>query len=313
VEFVSIMQSRTFREKVIEEFDLISYFKLQDRPRDEAMELARMKLANSVSSISVDPESNLVTIKIETKDKLFSRDIAQFYLDELQNYLHFNRGSKSKLQREFLEQQVLSTRADIDSLAVALRDFQKRNRTIGLDEQTTALITLYGTSVSEFFKADLEYELARQQYGPDSPVLEDLGRRKSILQDKIKELESSDSKLVPAYLLQVDRIPDLALQYAQLRLNLEIKQKVFEYLYPQYEIARLDEAREMPSFDILDSPSLAGLRSKPKRAILVSVITFMAFLLACLLAVLKENLQVVYKDKVDRILGELRGTRKKRD
>ncbi len=307
VEFVTIMQSRTFREKVIGHFDLIRYFKLEHLPLDEAMEKAVFKLASSVTRISVDEESKLITIRVETRDKLFSRDIAQFYLDELQSYLLTNRGSKSKLQRIFLEEQVGSTKADIESLATAVRDFQKRNRAIGLDEQTTALISLYSESISEYYKTEIEYEVARQQYQPDSPVLAELAKRRKVLSDKIKQFEDSKTPLLPEYVLQIDRIPDLALQFAQLKLNLEIKQKVFEYLYPQYEIARLEELREMPDFDILDRPSLAGLRSKPKRAVLVSVVTFMAFLLACFLAVVKENLLVTHRDKVDRIIGALRG------
>lgn len=301
VEFVSIMQSRTFREKVIDKFNLIPYFKLDKHPRSEALELAVFALAHKVTRINTDPESKLITVRVETKDKFLSKNIAQFYLDELQRYLKVNRSSKSKLQREFLEGQVYDTAAEIESLGVAVRDFQKRNRTIGIDEQTTALIDLYSLNISEYYKADIEYEVAKKQYGADSPVLDELARRRSVLAAKIKELENSDSQLVPAYMPQIGRIPDLALQFAQLKLNLEIKQKVYEYLYPQYEVAKLDELREMPRFDILDSPSLAGLRSKPKRAILVAVVTFAAFLLGCLLALVLENLLVTHRDKVDRI------------
>lgn len=306
VEFVSIMQSRSFREKVVERFRLIPYFKLQEQPKAVAMETAVFRLANKITRINTDPESKLITLRVETRDKFLSKNIAQYYLDELSRYLRENRGSKSKLQRQFLERQVETTRLEIDSLAAAVRDFQSRNRTIGLDEQTVALIDLYSQNISEYYKADLEYEVGKKQYGPDSPVLEELARRRGLLAGKIRELEDSDTELVPKYLPQIDRIPDLALQFAQLKLNLEIKQKVFEYLYPQYEVAKLEELREMPRFDILDSPSLAGMRSKPRRAVLVTVITIAAFLLACVLAVLIENLRVVHKDKVDRILGTFR-------
>lgn len=313
VEFVSIMQSRTFREKVIDKFNLIPYFKLEKKPRDVARELAVYELAHGVTRINTDPESKLITIRVETRDKLMSRNIARFYIDELQSYLKTNRGSKSRLQRQFLEGQVNSTKAEIDSLAVAVKDFQTRNRTIGLDEQTTALVELYSQNISEYYKSDIEYEVAKAQYGADSPILEELARRRNILAGKIRELENSNSALVPKYMPQIDRIPGLALQFAQLKLNLEIKQKVYEYLYPQYELAKLEELRDMPSFDIMDSPSLAGMRSKPRRAILVAVATFAAFLLACLLAVVLENLKVIHKDKVDRIRSAFQRKRAGKD
>ncbi len=303
VEFVSIMQSRSFREEVVKEFDLLRYYKLLDKPPLEAMEKAVFRLGNKMTRISTDQESKLITIKVETKDKLLSKNIAQYYLDSLQEYLSTKRGSKSKMQRQFLEEQVSYTKATIESLAVALKDFQKENRAVGLDEQTEALIGLYGESVAQYYKAEIEYEVAKQQYDSNSAVLADLARRRDVLAGKVKELESNNSQLVPSYIPQISRIPDLSMQYAMLKINLEIQKTVFEYLYPQYEIAKLEEARDMPSYDVLDSPSLAGLRSKPKRALTVVVITVMAFLLACLLAVIMENLQVTHRDQMDRVLG----------
>lgn len=307
VEFINIMQSRSFREEVVKEFDLLRYYKLQNKPPLEAMEKAVFKLGNNTAHISTDYESKLITIKVETKDKLLSKNIAQYYLDSLQEYLSTKRGSKSKLQRQFLEEQVSDTKATIDSLATALKDFQKTNRAVGLDEQTQALIGLYSESVVQYYKAEIEYEVAKQQFDSNSAVLADLASRRDVLAGKVKELESSNSQLVPSYIPQISRIPDLSLQYAKLKLNLEIQKKVFEYLYPQYEIAKLEEARDMPSYDVLDSPSLAGLRSKPKRALMVVVITVMAFLLACFLAVIMENLQVIHREQVDRILGAFKG------
>lgn len=307
VEFVSIMQSRSFREEVVKEFDLLRYYNLQDRPPLEAMEKAVFRLGNKMTRISTEQESKLITISVETKDKLLSKNIAQYYLDSLQDYLRTKRGSKSKLQREFLEKQVSDTKASTESLAVALKDFQKKNRTVGLDEQTQALIGLYSESVAQYYKAETEYEIAKQQFDSNSAVLADLARRRDVLSDKVKELESSNSQLVPSYIPQISRIPDLSLQYAKLKLNLEIQKKVYEYLYPQYELAKLEEARDMPSYDVLDSPSLAGLRSKPKRAMMVVVITVMAFLLACFLAVIMENLQVIHRDQMERVLGAFKG------
>ena len=102
VEFVSIMQSRSFREEVVKEFDLLRYYKLLDKPPLEAMEKAVFRLGNKMTHISTDQESKLITIKVETKDKLLSKNIAQYYLDSLQEYLSTKRGSKIKMQRQVL-------------------------------------------------------------------------------------------------------------------------------------------------------------------------------------------------------------------
>jgi uncharacterized protein involved in exopolysaccharide biosynthesis len=141
VDFISVMQSRTFREKVIEEFDLIPYFKIK-KPYEHARELALWKLQNNLIRLIYDQESYIITISAETKDKSMSREIVEFYLRELESYNQDNRMSKGRMKREFLETQVAKHMADVDSLAKALRDFQTKNKSVALDQQTEAMVSM---------------------------------------------------------------------------------------------------------------------------------------------------------------------------
>ena len=299
IDFIAIMKSRTFREKVINEFDLIKYFKIK-KPRDHAMELALFKLQNSVMRLVFDQESYIVSISAETKDKAMSKEIVSFYLAELDSYNRQSRLSKGKMKREFLEGQVKLHMADVDSLARAMRDFQTKNKSIALDQQTEAMVALYGETVAKSMQAEIEYDLAKSQYSESSPIVQELANKKRILTEKIKDLEDSKSPLTPDYILQIDKIPDLNLQLAQLMINIEIKKKVIEYIYPQFELAKLEELKDMPSFEVIDQPQEAGMRSKPKRAILVIVLTMAAFILACTVALIREGLRL-NEDKVNAI------------
>ncbi|HPF08342.1 MAG: Wzz/FepE/Etk N-terminal domain-containing protein [Candidatus Cloacimonetes bacterium] len=290
VDFISVMQSRTFREKVIEEFDLIPYFKIK-KPYEHARELALWKLQNNLIRLIYDQESYIITISAETKDKSMSREIVEFYLRELESYNQDNRMSKGRMKREFLETQVAKHMADVDSLAKALRDFQTKNKSVALDQQTEAMVSMYGEIVAQYMQTDIEYELAKNQYSESSPIVQELAAKKALLSGKVKELENSNTTLTPDYLIQIDKIPDLSMQLAMLMVNVEIKKQIIEYLYPQFELAKLEELKDMPSFQIIDAPREAGMRSKPKRAILVVIITLAAFIFACVLALIVNGLQ----------------------
>lgn len=285
VDFISVMKSRSFREKVIEEFRLIPYFKIT-KPYEHARELALFKLQNNLIRLVFDQESQIISITAETKDRTMSKNIVEYYLRELEAYNQTTRLSKGKLKREFLEKQVNGHKAEVDSLAGALRDFQAKNKSVALDQQTQAMVGMYSETVSNLMKADLEYELAKNQYSESSPIVQELANKKAFLSAKVKELESSSSSLSPEYLIQIDKIPDLSMQLALLMVNLEIKKKVLEYLYPQYELAKLEEVKDLPTFQIIDAPREAGMRSKPKRAVLVILITTAAFIFACALAMI---------------------------
>jgi tyrosine-protein kinase Etk/Wzc len=305
VDFITIMKSRTFRERVINEFDLIEYFEIT-KPRDHAMELALERLQTKMMQIVFDPESYIISIRAETKDKAMSVAVVNYYLDQLEQYNQQNRLTKGRLKREFLESQVNMHMSDVDSLALALRDFQVQNKSIALEQQTTAMVTMYAETVTKFMQAEIELELAQAQYAESSPLVTELKARHEILTQKLKELENSDARLTPDYLIQIDKVPDLSMQLALLMMNMEIKKTVLEYLYPQYELAKLEEHKDLPSFEVIDQPREAGMRSKPRRAILVIVITMAAFIFSTLLALVVEAL-FHDADKVRQIWNTLWG------
>ena len=304
-DFITVMKSRTFREKVIDEFDLISYFKI-NKPHDYARELALHKMQNSMIRLVFDQESNILSISAETKDKSMSKAVVNFYLEELEKYNQGSRLTQGSLKRAFLEGQVAQNMAEVDSLALALRDFQTKNKSIALDQQTEAIVGLYAETVAKYLQTELELDLAKTQYSETSPLVAELSAKKELLGRKVKELEDSSQTLAPSYLIQIDKVPDLSMKLALLMMNLKIKQTVVEYLYPQYELAKLEEAKDMPTFEVIDAPLEAGRRSKPKRAIVVIIITMAAFIFSCVIAMICESLNQ-NKELVQKIVAAIKG------
>jgi uncharacterized protein involved in exopolysaccharide biosynthesis len=305
VDFIYIMQSRKFQEEVIRKFNLIPYYKIDEPDTLKAMELAVKQLSESTMQIFYDQKTYLVNIIAETKNKELSRQIVQYHLDSLNKYILHSKMSKGRQKREFLEKQVNNHLQTVDSLSTQIRDFQKTNRSIDITQQTQAQLELYSEIVSEYMQTEIEHSLALSQYSSDSPAVIALAEKMQLLKQKIKSLENSGSDLVPEYIVQIDKIPDLAMQYAQLMLNLEIEKKIIEYLYPQFELAKLEEVKDLPSFEVYDAPQLAGIRSKPKRALTVVLSTVAAFILSCVLALIVESLQGENKEKITAITTAL--------
>ena len=310
VDFIYIMQSRKFREEVVRKFNLIQYYKITEPDTLKAMELAVRKLSEDTMEMFYDQKTYLVNIKAETKDRELSRQMVQYHLDALSNYILNSKMSKGRQKREFLEKQVKEHKQIIDSLAMQLRDFQKQNRSIDITQQTQSLITLYSDVVAEYMQAELEYSLALTQYDEKSPIVMSLAEKVKLLKKKVQSLEKNKSDLVPEYIVEIDKIPDISMQYAQMMLNTQIEKQIMEYLYPQYEMAKLEEVKDLPTFELYDVPQIAGIRSKPKRAITVIVSTVAAFIFSCILALILESLQGENRDKILAIKAALFKKRK---
>lgn len=302
--FVTVMQSRGFSEDVIRKFRLIEYFKLTQPDSLARMDKALEALQEKMFRAGIDDETGLVKISVESKSKTLSRDMVKYYLEKLETYNRDQKLTKGKMNREFLEGRVGETRANIDSLIIAMRDFQSRNKAVDLEAQSTALIDSYSKIIAEKMGLDVEYQLARQSMSPDSPVLQEIETKRNELNRQIRELESSGSSIKPRYLIDISKLPDLGSQYAQLKLNLEIQTKVFEFLYPQYEAARLEELRDMPTLELLDSPREAGVRVRPRRALICIFAAIMAFIFACVIVVIKHVIDS-NKDRIREIRSSL--------
>ena len=301
---VIAMNSRQFSEKVIRHFNLIDYYKITTKDSLKAMDSALKMLHTKTMKIGSDPETGLVTVSADTKDKKLSRDIVNYYLQQLDIYNREEKITRGKMNREFLEARVNETRAEIDSLLLALKDFQQRHNTVDIEAQTSSLIKSYSDIIATKMSTDIELELARKNYAENSPIILELKDRSEALAKQIKQLEAGKEPLKPRYLIDIGSLPDLATQYAQLKMNLEIKSKVYEFLYPQYEAAKLEELKDLPTLDILDTPREAGLRVRPKRAVMC-IIAFALAVVVSIIIVLIKNALELNKERWQEIKKEL--------
>ncbi|HOH82745.1 MAG TPA: Wzz/FepE/Etk N-terminal domain-containing protein [Candidatus Syntrophosphaera thermopropionivorans] len=301
---VIAMNSRQFSEKVIRHFNLIDYYKITTKDSLKAMDSALKMLHTKTMKIGSDPETGLVTVSADTKDKKLSRDIVNYYLQQLDIYNREEKITRGKMNREFLEARVNETRAEIDSLLLALKDFQQRHNAVDIEAQTSSLIKSYSDIIATKMSTDIELELARKNYAENSPIVLELKDRSEALAKQIRQLEAGKEPLKPRYLIDIGSLPDLATQYAQLKMNLEIKSKVYEFLYPQYEAAKLEELKDLPTLDILDTPREAGLRVRPKRAVMC-IIAFALAVVVSIIIVLIKNALELNKERWQEIKKEL--------
>lgn len=288
---VTAMNSRQFSEKVIRHFNLIDYYEIADKDSLKAMDNALKILHTKTMKIGSDSETGLVTVSAETKDKKLSRDIVNYYLQQLDIYNREEKITRGKINREFLEARTNETRAEIDSLLIELKNFQQKHNAFDIEAQTASLIQTYSDIIATKMSTDIELELARKNYAENSPVVLELKERSEALSKQIKQLEAGEKSIKPRYLIDIGSIPDLATQYAQLKMNLEIKSKVYEFLYPQYEAAKLEELKDLPTLDILDTPREAGLRVRPKRAVMCIIAFALAIVVSIIIVLIKNALE----------------------
>jgi capsule polysaccharide export protein KpsE/RkpR len=247
----------------------------------------------SLCSTNVDRRSGVVSLTCEDKDPKQAMEMAA-YFGEVGNRV-FGRVSVSSAREErgFLEQQVLKARHDVDEASRKLREFQKEHKIIDLPEQSKAVISAMAQLKGEMLSKQLELSYLSGFSSRSEASVVQLQQQIGIMESKLKQLEdaqhgaqapaatgsASGSSSHESFFPNAMNVPELRFQLEQLMREQKIQETVFSLMTQRYEMAKVDEARDTSTFQILDHPTLPTYKSRPHR-IKISILALAGGLVA---------------------------------
>jgi len=292
--FMDLLRSGTVSSHLIDRFDLQRVYRKRYRV-DAAKSLAHK------TNISDDKKSGVITIEVTDTDPARARDLAQAYLDELNKLVAATNASAAHRERIFIEDRLHAVEGDLESAQLAFSDFSSRNSTIDIKEQTRAMVDAGARVQGELLVAQSGLESQRQIYGDGNIRVRQSLARIATLQRDLEKLagtstlapgdepgtaKASDDKgkLYP----QLRQIPRLAVPFTDLYRRVRVQETVFELLTQEYELARIEEVKDVPVVSVIDPPSLPEKKSFPPRLLLTLLLTGACFA-ATSLAILSRD------------------------
>lgn len=110
-----------------------------------------------------------------------------------------------------------------------------------------------------------------------------------------QQLRQSKDKLTDAEQV-LDKTPITSLGYLDAIRNLKYQEAVWEILAKQFEMSKMDEAKDFPLIQVLDKAVPPEKKSKPKRGLIVIMATLVAFFIAVIWAFVRDVLTRSAKD-----------------
>jgi len=296
--FITLLQSGTVSGHLIERFNLRHVYHKRYNV-DTAKHLAH------VTKITDDKKSGVITIKVEDRDPVRARDLAQGYLDELNRLVTQTSTSAARQERVFIEQRLHRVQADLERAQLELSEFSSKNSTIDIKEQTRAMVDAGARVQAELLVEQSGLQSLLQIYGDGNVrVRETQARIASLQHDLDKMTGSSAPPLPPAadgsepkatpeekgeLYPPLRQLPRLAVPYADLYRRVRVQEAVFELLSQQYEIASINEAKDTPVIKVIDPPGVPERKSFPPRLLLALLFALVWFGGASALVLVREH------------------------
>jgi uncharacterized protein involved in exopolysaccharide biosynthesis len=284
--FIFLLRSTTVSGDLIDRFNLQHIYHNRYRV-DTAKHLAHL------TKITEDKKSGVITIEVVDTNRERARDLAQGYLDELNQLVMRTNTSAAHRERVFIEQRLHSVQADLEDAEMKLSQFSSNNTAIDIKEQTHAMVDAGAQVQAELIVEQSGLESLRQIYGDGNMRVRESEARIASLQAQLARMTGSSSstsggELRKAALNSGDsnekaemypplrQLPRLGVPYADLSRRVRVQETVFELLTQQYETARIEEAKDVPAVNVIDPPGLPEKKSFPPRLLLTLFLTFLS-------------------------------------
>jgi uncharacterized protein involved in exopolysaccharide biosynthesis len=275
-QYVGMINSRSVSDAIIDRFNLMEVYEQQYRVK------AYDALADHVT-IAVGKEDGIIAIAVEDEDPKRAADMANAYVEELGKInLQINLSSAGR-QRVFLEKRLELVKGDLNAAEERLREFQEKNTAIRLDTQAAATIEAISRLKGELASKEVELGVLRSFQTESNPEVKALREEIAQIKGQIQRFEQSPSgkRLAGDVFVTTTEVPELGLQYARLLRDFKVQETIFE-------LTKIEEAKNTSSVQVLDTAVPPDRKSKPKRALIVLLATFVAGFGAMIFALIRE-------------------------
>ena len=277
--FIGILQSRTVED------DLIGKFNLRKLYSDKRLEDARTELAKR-TGLSQDRKSEIITISVTDRNPRRAQQMAEEYVTELNSVVTNLNTSSAHRERVFLEGRLSQVQQSLESAEKQFSQFASKNTAIDIQEQGKAMIQAGAALEGQLIAAQTELEGLRQIFTDNNVRVRETQARIDEIRRQLQKLggtssPSTDAKAAPttdagSLYPSIRELPILGVTYADLYRQMKVQEAVFEALTQEYELAKVEEAKETPSVKVLDPANIPEMKSSPHRLLIVLTGAFLA-------------------------------------
>ena len=272
---LGILNSRTALTNVINKFNLMEYYEIDDDNWDKVIKAFR-------GDFSTDPnEFGMIDFSIVNKDPNVSAKIAN-YLVTLVDSMNIEFSiQRARNNRIFIEKRYLQNVADLKKAEDSLYKFQKKYGIVAVPEQLEVTVKAAAEIESELMKKEMQSYFVLQGYGENSPQYQGLNKEIELLKTKVQEIKNSPNLSSSSNILfSFKQMPDIAIKYLRVYREVEIQQSILEIVMPMYEQAKVEEQKSMPTIMLMDKAIAPELKYSPKRSVIIlGILLLVAFFL----------------------------------
>ncbi len=265
------LSSNQMSEKIINKFDLVSYYEIEKYKRDKTLKAFRDDFKSDLN------DNGFIEVSMIHENPDTSAIIVNFAVSELGRMNQLYAVTYAKKYREFVEKRYFKNMKELEDAEERLEKFQREYKIYAIPEQIEVAFSTYAELEKELSINELERDFIIETQGKNNPNYDIASTKVKLMREKIIKLKAGNGASdVSIISLKMENLSQVLREYLQIKRQLEIQAKLLEFTLPMYEQAMMEEQKTIPAITVIDKAVPAELKDSPKKAFVILSIFFLA-------------------------------------
>ncbi len=275
--YIGMLKSRTVADNLIARFDLSKVY------QQELQSSTRTALQGNTSIAA--GRDGIIAIEVDDKDPKRAAELANAYVDELMNLTKVLAVTEASQRRLFFERQLLQVKDNLTSAEMAARRGLQKGGLAQVDAQGRSMIEVTARLRAQISAKEVQLGAMRTFAAEGNPELQRTQQELEALKRETARIEGSSP------LAAVGRVGEASSSgldnLGRLR-DVKYYEFLYELLAKQYELAKIDEAKDATVIQVIDKAIEPDRKSKPRRTQIVLISAIAALFVSILWAFGRE-------------------------
>jgi tyrosine-protein kinase Etk/Wzc len=275
--YVSMLKSRTVEDAMVQRFGL------QKEYGKRYLSDAR-KTFEKRAIVDGSGKDNMIQISIEDGDATHAAEIANGYVDQFRDLSEHLAITEASQRRLFFEQQLERAKDNLANAEEAMKKTEESTGLIQIDSQARALIEASASLRAQIAGKEVQIQGMQTYASAGNAELMQSQEELESLRGQLAKLGGSESPTGGELIVPKGRVTEAGLEYARKLRDVKYYETIFGIIARQFEMAKLDEAKQGTLIQVVDPAIPPDKRSFPKRSLIVIGATAAGFLIGIFIA-----------------------------
>jgi uncharacterized protein involved in exopolysaccharide biosynthesis len=287
--FVAMFKSRTVEDAMIERFGLMQEY------HQKYMSTAR-KAFEGYATVESGTKDNLIHISLEDKDPKRAAEMANAYVEEYRKLSEHLAIGEASQRRLFFEQQLEQAKDNLANAEEGLKETQQKTGMIQLDSQARALIESAAQLRAQITAKEVQLQGMRTYATSENADVVQSQQELDSMRAQLAKLGGNADDTSGGLILPRGQVPQVGIEYVRKLRDVKYYETIFEILARQFELAKLDEAKEGALIQVVDPAIVPDYKSFPKRGLITILAAVAGLFIGVFVALFKEGMERLRQD-----------------